>query len=123
MSKPTVFITGATGNVGGATFKHLDKNKVNIRVSLAAAILLMHKVGVRRESEAQEFKKKGCEGVIYDLAKKESLLAAFKGVDRLLVVPPNSKGEYQRMTHSCVLDRGQLAVNAIDAAKEVGVKC
>jgi len=98
MSKPIIFITGATGNIGSHTIKHLDKSKFLIRV------------GVRDLSKGEELKKKGCEVVQIDLEKRETLVNALKGVDRLLVVPPNCE------------TRGKCALEAIKIAKEVGVK-
>jgi len=98
MSKPIIFITGATGNIGSHTIKHLDKNKFHIRV------------GVRDLSKGEELKKKGCEVVQIDLEKRETLVNALKGVERLLVIPPSSE------------NRGKCALEAIKIAKEVGVK-
>jgi uncharacterized protein YbjT (DUF2867 family) len=95
--KPTIFITGVTGHIGGATFQHLNKTKVNI------------KVGIRDASKQNTFKESGVEPVVFDMGNKESTLSALKGVNRLLVVPPNSK------------DRSQLAIRVIEAAKEAGV--
>jgi uncharacterized protein YbjT (DUF2867 family) len=98
MSKPTIFITGVTGNVGNSTFQHLDKKNFNIRV------------GVRDESKSQQFKGEGVEVFRIDLNNKQSLLKAFQGVDRLLLIPPGTQ------------DRVQLSINALQAAKEAGVK-
>jgi len=98
MSKPTVFITGATGHVGGSTLEHIDKSKFNV------------KAGVRDLSKGQKLKGEGVEPVVIDKAKKDTLLNAFKGVDRLLIVPPNAQ------------NRSQMGMNAIEAAIEAGVK-
>lgn len=98
MSKKTIFLTGATGNIGKETFKHLDKKKNEI------------KVGVRDESRAQEFKRQGAQVVVFDMDKRETLLPAFRGVDILLVIPPSSN------------KRSEQLVTTIEAAKEAGVK-
>jgi len=98
MSKPTVFITGVTGNIGQSTLSNLDKNKLNI------------KVGVRSLEKGQKFIDQGYSIEEIDFDKKETLLKAFKGVDTLFIVPPSSES------------RGQQGANAIHAAKEAGVK-
>jgi len=98
LDKPIIFVTGATGNIGCQTIQHLDKNKFQIRV------------GVRDLSKGEQLKQKGFELVQIDFDKKETLVNAFKGIDRLLVVPPNSQ------------TRGKQALIAIQIAKEVGVK-
>jgi len=98
MSKPTIFITGANGNVGMNTFEHLDRSKYIV------------KVGVHGADKGKRFKDMGVEVFDIDFKKKDTLMNAFKGVDRLFVIPPS------------VEDRGQLSINAIHAAKESGVK-
>jgi len=98
MSKPTIFITGSTGNVGQSTFEHLDRKNFNV------------KVGVYNVEKGKKFKDMGVEVHEIDFRKKDTLLKAFKGVDRLFIIPPGTE------------DRGKLAMNAIEAAKEVGVK-
>jgi len=97
MSKPIIFVTGATGNIGSETAKNLDKNRFHI------------KLGVRDTSKIEKIKDLG-EIVHLDFSKKETLVNAFKGADRVLIVPPSSQ------------DKGQLAVNAVHACKEAGVK-
>jgi uncharacterized protein YbjT (DUF2867 family) len=99
MSKPTIFITGVTGNVGNSTFRHLDKKNFNVRVGVHGD-----------ESKGQKYKNEGAELVCIDLNDKQCLLKAFQGVDRLLLIPPSSQ------------DRVQLSKNALQAAKEAGVK-
>jgi len=98
MSKPIIFVAGSTGNIGCQTLKYLDKNKFCV------------KAGTRNLSKGEHLKQKGFEVVQIDYDKKETLVNAFKGVDRLLVIPPNSQ------------TRGKQALTAIQVAKEVGVK-
>jgi uncharacterized protein YbjT (DUF2867 family) len=76
----------------------LDKKNFNIRV------------GVRDENKGQQFKSEGVEVFRIDFNNKQSLLKAFQGVDRLLLIPPGTQ------------DRVQLSKNALEAAKEAGVK-
>jgi len=94
----TQLFAGVTGQIGGATYQHLTKSELDI------------KVGIRDASKQNQFKKPGVEPVVFDMENKESLLAALKGVQRLLVVPPNSK------------DRTQQAIRTIEAAKQAGVE-
>lgn len=108
MSKKTIFLTGATGNIGKETFKHLDKKKNEI------------KVGVRDESRAQEFKRQGAQVVVFDMDKKETLLPAFRGVDILLVIPPSSNSNALQFIDFS--ERSEQLVTTIEAAKEAGVK-
>jgi uncharacterized protein YbjT (DUF2867 family) len=98
MSKTTIFVTGASGNIGSETAKNLDKNKFHI------------KLGVRDTSKVEHIRDLGHEIIPIDFSKKETLLKAFKGTDRILIVPPASQ------------DRGHLVLNAIQACKEIGVQ-
>lgn len=96
MSKPVVLVTGATGNVGTATVKHLQNKGVTVRVC------------VREEKKsAEKFKGHTVETVVADGEK--DLSAAFKGVDVVLIIPPAHK-------------RVEVANAYTQAAKAAGVK-
>jgi uncharacterized protein YbjT (DUF2867 family) len=105
MSKETIFITGASGNVGMHVFDNLDRNKFKV------------KLGLRSTEKSKAFEKKGYDVKtlgedmhVIDLLDKGSLVKAFKGVDKLFIIPPADQ------------ERARMAINAIEAARECGVK-
>ncbi|AFL85302.1 MULTISPECIES: SDR family oxidoreductase [Cyclobacteriaceae] len=96
-----ILITGANGHLGAATIESLLKK--NPKTPIRAL--------VRTEEKGAPFKKKGVDIAIGDYFNYDSLLAAMRGVDVLLLVSSSSiTGRYEQ--HS----------NAIKAAKESGIK-
>ena len=93
-----ICITGAGGTVGSEVVKQLELAKVPFRV----AYFSKEKVEAALE--------KGMEAVIIDYNHPETLRAAFQGCDKLFLLGPN------------VHNQTQLELNAVEAAKEVGVQ-
>ncbi|MBF5045784.1 SDR family oxidoreductase [Aggregicoccus sp. 17bor-14] len=91
-----ILVTGATGTIGGEVARQLIAAGVRPRLL------------VRDPKKAREFEGKA-ERVQGDLAKPESLDAAFKGVEKLFLV-------------SAGVDGRTLEKNAAAAAKRAGVK-
>ena len=103
MSKPVVFVIGATGNVGSATVQSLSarfSNKLEIRA------------GVRNLDKADKLKGlKGVSVVQAEMGVKDKLVEIFKGVDALYIVTPGG-----------VLNPSQLIIDTAEAAQLAGVK-
>lgn len=97
-----ILVTGATGNYGKATIDFLLKKGISAN-SISAL--------VRNEAKAEDLKAKGINLRIGDYDNYTSLVEAFKGVDKLLLV-----------SSSDVVKRGQQHENAVKAAIEAGVK-
>jgi len=93
-----ICITGAGGTVGHELVKQLELAKVSFRV----AHFSKEKVDAARS--------KGIEAVIIDYNRPETLRAAFQGCDKLFLIGPNA------------LNQTQLELNAVEAAKAVGVQ-
>jgi uncharacterized protein YbjT (DUF2867 family) len=102
MSKPVVFVIGATGNVGSATVQSLStrfSDKLEIRA------------GVRNPDKADKLKDlKGVSVVQAEMGVKDKLIETFKGVDALYIVTPGTE------------NRAQLTIVTAEAAKMAGVK-
>src|SRR5688572_1418122 len=96
-----ILVTGATGQLGKATIDFLLK-KISSKEIAALA---------RDEKKAEDIKTKGVETRIGDYNDKASLVAAFKGIDKLFFV-----------SSSDVANRLKQHKNIVDAAKESGVK-
>lgn len=96
-----ILVTGATGQYGKAAINFLMKK---IPVNTIAAL-------ARDENKAAELKAKGIDVRIGDYTDYDSMLKAFKGIDKLLLVSSSDMG-----------DRSVHHINAINAAKEAGVK-
>lgn len=97
-----ILVTGATGHLGKAVINFLLQK--GIRANNIIAL-------VRDEAKAADLEEKGVilrKGDYHDYA---SLAQAFKGVEKLLLV---SSGDFN--------DRSQQHINAVNAAKEAGVK-
>lgn len=97
-----ILITGATGNLGKSTIDFLLKK--NISANNIAAL-------VRDTAKAEYLKNKGVGIRVGDYDDYTSLLSAFKGVDKLLLI-----------SGSDILNRAKQQENAVNAAKEAGVK-
>lgn len=72
--RPTVLITGATGQIGGETLRNLS---LDDRVTPVAA--------VRSAAKAAPFQARGIRTVILDFDRQETLLPALRGIDRVLL--------------------------------------
>jgi NAD(P)H dehydrogenase (quinone) len=97
-----IFITGATGHFGKATIDFLIQKGVKPENISALA---------RSADKAQELTNKGVNVKIGDYDDYPSLVAAFAGIDKLLLIS-SSDLEYRVRQHT----------NAAKAAKEAGVK-
>lgn len=75
-----ILITGATGHLGTAVIEHLLKT-VNPDEIIALA---------RNESKAAKWKEKGINVRIGDYTNIDSLISAFRGVDKLLLISTSS---------------------------------
>lgn len=96
-----ILVTGATGQMGKAAIDLLLK-----KIPADQIIGL-----IRDPKKAEDLIQKGIEVRKGDYFDYSSLLSAFKGVDKLFLI---SSGEIQ--------DRSKQHINAINAAKEAGVK-
>ena len=74
-SRPTVLVTGATGQIGGDTLRLLQDDP---SIQLVAA--------VRSAAKAQPFEARGIRSVIMDFDLEHSLAPALQGIDRVLLV-------------------------------------
>lgn len=97
-----ILVTGATGNFGRLTIDFL-LNK-GIAANTISAL-------VRDEAKALDLKQKEINLRIGDYDNYDSLLAAFQGIDKLLLVSGTD-----------LVNRGKQQLNAVKAAKEAGVK-
>jgi len=73
-----ILISGASGNVGQHVVTQLAQKKVSARA------------GVHSQDKAAAFRKTGVEAVVLDFNSRESIAAAFKGIDTLFLVTPGS---------------------------------
>lgn len=96
-----ILVTGANGNLGKGTIDFLLKK---VEPSQIAAL-------VRDPKKGEELKAKGIEVKIGDYFDYASLINAFKGIDKLVLI---SSGSLE--------DRTTQHINAIDAAKKAGIK-
>lgn len=74
-AKPTILITGATGQIGGDTLRRL---RADDGIALVAA--------VRTPAQAAAFHEQGLRTVVLDFDKEETLAPALAGIDRALLV-------------------------------------
>lgn len=96
-----ILVTGATGHLGSQIVGHL---LTQISPSEIAVL-------VRSEEKAKELKEKGVQIRVADYTNPSSLISAFKEVEKLILISSN---EFN--------DRFGQHKNAIDAAKQAGVK-
>lgn len=73
--KPTILITGATGQIGRETLRNLQADNT---ITLVAA--------VRSAAKAQPFEAQGIRTVILDFDKEETLAPALEGIDRVFLM-------------------------------------
>ena len=100
-----ILVTGATGQLGSSAINHLISKGV-----APAGIAAL----VRDEAKAEDLKSKGVALRTGDYTDYDSLVRAFAGVTRLLLVSSNDRGSVE--------NRAAQHINAIKAAKEAGVK-
>lgn len=98
-----IFITGATGQLGKLTIDFLLKKGFAANQITALA---------RSSEKAKELEAKGINIKIGDYDDYESLKAAFTGVEKLLLISSSEMTKSRAVQH----------INAINAAKECGVK-
>jgi NAD(P)H dehydrogenase (quinone) len=98
----SIVVTGATGQLGGLVVENLLQRGVPASEIVVAG---------RNQDRLAELEKLGVTAKAIDFEDPASLLAAFEGADRVLLVSGNEVG-----------DRVRLHGNAIDAAKAAGVK-
>lgn len=100
-----ILVTGATGQFGSKAIDHL-LNK-GVRPSEISAL-------IRNAANAEDLKSKGIEVKVGDYTDYDSLVKAFQGVEKLLLVSSNDRQavEYRTVQH----------INVIKAAKEANVK-
>jgi len=90
--------TGAGGTVGGELIKQLE----TVQAPFRAAYFSLQKAAAARA--------RGIDAISIDYNRPETLRAAFQGCDRLFLLGPD------------VLTQTQLELNAVEAAKRVGVQ-
>lgn len=100
-----ILVTGATGQFGSNAINHLLNKGVN-----ASEISAL----VRDAAKAQSLKDKGIELRVGDYTDYDSLVKAFQGVDKLLLVSSNDRGTVEKRTAH--------HINVIKAAKDAKVK-
>lgn len=93
-----VLITAAGGKVGQHVVTQLAEKSVPVRA------------GVHSQGKAPALRKSEIDAVVLDFENSESLAAAFKGIDRLVLVTPGSP------------DQGHYKESILAEAKKAGVK-
>ena len=93
-----ICITGAGGTVGREVVKQLKLAKMPYRAAYFS------------KDKVEAALAKGIDAVIIDYNRPETLRAAFQGCDKLFLLGPNA------------LNQTQLELNAVEAAKAVGVQ-
>lgn len=93
-----ICITGAGGTVGREVVKQLELAKVPFRVAYFS------------KEKMEAALAKGMDAVIIDYNLLDTLREAFQGCDKLFLLGPNA------------LNQTQLELNAVEAAKAVGIK-
>lgn len=97
-----ILVTGASGNYGKATIDFLLKKGIPAN-SISGL--------VRNEDKVEDLKAKGINLKIGDYDNYDTLIEAFKGFEKLLLI-----------SGSDVANRGQQHKNVVNAAKAAGVK-
>ncbi len=96
-----ILVTGATGNLGKAVTESLLKKTAAANISVL----------VRDADKAAAFKNQGVNVLVGNYDNYASLIAAFKGIDKVYMVSGND-----------IANRKQQHDNVVNAAKEAGVK-
>lgn len=100
-----ILVTGATGQFGSQAIDHL-LNK-GVKPSEISAL-------IRNEANAHHLKSKGIEVKVGDYTDYDSLVKAFQGIEKLLLVSSNDRQAFENRTAQ--------HINLIKAAKEANVK-
>jgi uncharacterized protein YbjT (DUF2867 family) len=77
MTQPTILVTGATGNTGGAVVSELLRRGIPVRAMVRS-----------RDARSAALQVRGAEVVIADIFDPDQLVAAMRGVQRAYYVPP-----------------------------------
>lgn len=93
-----ICVTGAGGTVGSELIKQLESANAPFRAAYFS------------KEKAEAARARGIDAVIIDYNRPEILRAAFQGCDKLFLLGPNA------------LNQTQLEINAVEAAKAVGVR-
>lgn len=96
-----ILVTGATGQLGTIVVEELLKHVPATQISVL----------VRDEKKAEHLQSKGVKIKVGDYTNKSSLLQAFTGINKLLLISSNDFN-----------DRFGQHKNTVDAAKQAGVK-
>ncbi len=100
-----ILITGATGNFGSKAIQHL-LNKGIAAKGIAAL--------VRNREDTQPLSDQGIHVRMGDYADVDSMIKAFEGVEKMLLISSSDRGPVENRT--------KHHINAITAAKEANVK-
>jgi len=92
-----IFITGATGSIGGNLVRILAEQGVKAKAL------------VRKVEDGERFQDMGHEPVVGDLAKSDTLVRGMTGCDTLFLLPPPFANQIE------------LEANALDAARKAGL--
>ena len=98
MREKMICITGAGGTVASEVIKQLESTNAPFRAAYFS------------EKKAEAARASGIDAVIIDYNRPEMLRTAFQGCDKLFLLGPN------------LLDQTQLELNAVEAARAVGVQ-
>jgi len=101
---PKLFVTGATGQLGGLVIDTL------LETVPASAIVAGMRDPAKDEGTANALREKGVEVRAADYSRPQTLASALAGVDRLLLISSSENGK-RKVQHR----------NVIDAAKDAGV--
>jgi NAD(P)H dehydrogenase (quinone) len=101
---PKLFVTGATGQLGGLVINML------LEKVPASAIVAGMRDPAKDEGTANALREKGVEVRAADYSRPETLASALAGVDRLLLISSSENGK-RKVQHR----------NVINAAKDAGV--
>lgn len=115
MSKPKVFVIGASGNCGKSTLNALSKNYAD-KLEIVA--------GVRKPENVVEYKSlRGVTVVRAEMGKREELIEVLKGVQVLFIVVParlESRAELIRVTGEAAKKAGVKHIISVSTAITVG---
>ncbi|PTT02188.1 NAD(P)-dependent oxidoreductase [Pedobacter sp. HMWF019] len=100
-----ILVTGATGQFGSKTIDHLLKK--GVKPSEISAL-------VRNVANADHLKSRGIKVKVGDYTDYDSLVKAFQGVEKLLLISSNDR--------EAVENRTAQHINIIKAAKEANIK-
>ena len=101
---PKLFVTGATGQLGGHVIDAL------LETVPASSIVAGMRDPAKHEEAGNALRQKGLEVRVADYSRPETLASAFTGVDRLLFISSSENGR-RKVQHR----------NVISAAKDAGV--